>query len=81
MMSGGEQHVGEVDLVRAQAVAGGGQRERVQVDDAEDVVVLALLGHPVPDRAEVVPDVEVARGLDAGKDALAPAAGGGAVGV
>ncbi len=35
----------------------GRQRQRMQIDDAEDVVVGVLLSHPVSDRAEIIPDV------------------------
>ena len=50
--------VGRVDL--------GG--EGVQVDHAVEGVVAVLEGHPVPQGPEVVPQGEVARGRDAGKD-------------
>ena len=39
--------------------------DRVEVDDAEDGVVLVEVANPVDDRAEVVPQMEVAGRLDA----------------
>src|SRR5574341_1366323 len=54
----------------------GGQRLRlvrlghgVQVHDAEEALMLSLERHPVLHRAQVVADVELAGGLDAGEDA------------
>ena len=49
-----------------------GLRDRVQVHDAEDAIVVGLQGHPVPDRAEVVADMQLARGLDSREDRLHP---------
>ena len=40
----------------------------VQVDDAVEGVVDVLVGHPVADGPEVVPQVEVAAGLQAGEN-------------
>ena len=42
----------------------------MQVDDAEDAVILVLDLHPVLDGPEIVADVQAACGLDAGKDAF-----------
>ena len=41
--------------------------EGVEVDDAVEGVVDVLVGHPVADGPEVVPQVEVAAGLEAGE--------------
>ena len=46
------------------------QGDGVQIDDTEDVVVLRLGLRPVAQRAQVVTQVQVARRLNAGKDAL-----------
>src|ERR1017187_4297698 len=42
--------------------------EGVQVDDAEDALVLVLDADPIFERAEVIPDVEIAGRLHAGED-------------
>ena len=42
--------------------------QRVEVHDAVEGIVPVLEGHPVPQGPEVVPQGEVARGRDAGKD-------------
>ena len=42
-----------------------GLGDGVQVDDAENALEAVLELNPVPDRAEVVADVKLARGLDA----------------
>src|SRR5439155_14328190 len=44
-------------------------RDGVQIDDREEAVVLMLQRNPVLDRAEIIADVQLARGLDAGGDA------------
>src|SRR5262249_44139485 len=46
-----------------------GDGERVQVHDAVEGVDLVLAGHPVPQRAQVVAEVDLAGGLDAAEDA------------
>ena len=43
-------------------------RDRVEIHDAEDVLVAILVTHPVANRAEVVADMEATAGLDPGKD-------------
>ena len=57
--------------VRAKQVRLVGARQRVVVDDAVDRLVLVLQPHVVADRAELVPEVDHARRLDAGEDARA----------
>src|SRR5213075_1173133 len=55
-------------------------RDGVQVHDAEQAVVLVLQLDPILDGAEVISDVQLARGLDTGEDArhgLTTYAGGG----
>ncbi len=42
----------------------------VEINDAEDIVVFLLTGHPVFDGSQVVADHEGARRLNAGKNAL-----------
>ena len=54
------------------------RRERVEVDDAVDAVVVVLQAHPVAQGAEEVADVELAGGAHAGEDALP---GGGHLGM
>ena len=46
-----------------------GLREGVEVDDAEEAVVLLLEPHPVLHRAEIVADMKLAGRLNAGEDA------------
>ena len=46
------------------------RRERVEVNDAVEGVVAVLEAHPVPQRAEVVAQREVAGGRDAREDAV-----------
>ena len=46
-----------------------GNGDRMQVNDAVETVMFGLPRDPVPDRAEVVADVFVARRLDAREDA------------
>jgi hypothetical protein len=50
----------------------------VQVDNAEEAVVLVLEPYPVLDGAEVVADVQLTGGLDAAEDALGSHGGHGA---
>src|ERR1041384_7013361 len=47
-----------------------GQGDRVQVDDAEEALVLVLQRGPVAQRAEIVADVYVAGRLRAAEDAF-----------
>ncbi len=44
------------------------ERDGVQVDDAEDALVIVLDAHPVLERAQVVSDVQISGRLHAGKD-------------
>ena len=46
-----------------------GDGERVEVDDAVEDVLLVLAGHPVPQRPQVVAEMDVTGGLDAGQHA------------
>ena len=43
-------------------------RDRVQVHDAVDAIVVILDLGPVLQRAEIIPDMRTAGGLDAGED-------------
>src|SRR5690606_30003758 len=52
-------------------VDGLGDRQRVEVDDAEDVVALVLASDPLAQRPDVAAQVEDPGGLDAGEDARA----------
>jgi hypothetical protein len=45
------------------------QGDRVQVHDDVEGVELVLVGHPLPDGADVVPQVNFTRGLNARQDA------------
>ena len=45
-------------------------RDRVQVHDAENALVVVLDPHPVLERPQVVADMQVAGRLNAGKDSL-----------
>ena len=57
---------GQRHLAAARAKLGGiiRRRDRVVVDDTDDRRVLMLQLHPVFHRPQVVPDVELARGLN-----------------
>ena len=63
----GEQHRGQGDGGVAQHTGPIGDGERVQVDDAMEGVAFVLTRHPVPQRPEVIAQVDVAGGLDAGQ--------------
>ena len=41
-------------------------RNRMQIDDAENAFVLVLDGGPILQRAEIIADVKLAGGLNAG---------------
>ena len=43
--------------------------DRMEIDHADEVLLFPLAVDPAPDGTEVVAEVEVARGLDAGEDA------------
>src|ERR1700757_192502 len=60
------------DLARRGAQFGGVLRlgQRMQVDDAEDALVIVLQRDPVADRTEVIAEMQVAGWLDAGEDAV-----------
>ena len=58
-----------VSAVRDRSVVGiDVEGQGVQVDDAVEGVVDVLVGHPVAQRTQVVPQVEVAAGLQAGQN-------------
>ena len=59
------QHHGVMEAQVAQPGRVVGHGERVEVDDGKEAVGLVLARHPVPERAEVVPELRVPRGLDA----------------
>src|SRR2546422_1652455 len=63
------QSDGHVDGPLGEARRVVGLRDGVQVHDREQAIMLVLQLDPVLDGAEVVADVQLARGLDAGKDA------------
>ena len=46
------------------------QGQRVQIDDAEDALEVVLQRDPVADRAEIIAEMQIAGGLDAGKNAV-----------
>ena len=64
--------IGGGDLARrvAQFVRVLRQGQRVQVDDAEDALVIVLQRDPVADRAEIIAEMQIAGRLDAGKNAV-----------
>ena len=64
--------IGGRDLAGARAQLGGllPLGDGMQVDDAEDARVIVLQPHPVPDRAQVVAEMQIAGGLDAREDAV-----------
>ncbi|CAB5069099.1 unannotated protein [freshwater metagenome] len=61
-----EQHGGEPERVIADHLGLGGDGQRVKVDDAVEGVALVLADHPVPEGAEVVAQMDVTGGLNAG---------------
>src|SRR3989442_12987632 len=63
------QSDGHVDGPLGEARGGVGLCDGVQVHDREQTIMLALQLDPILDGAEGVADVQLARGLDAGKDA------------
>ena len=69
--AGGKIRVGHVDRVAPELGAHLAHGDRVQIDDAVDAVVCLLHGDVVADGAEVVAEVQRARGLAAAEDAWA----------
>src|SRR5260221_1250603 len=63
----GRRHLARL---RAQLVRVLRQCQRMQVDDAEDAVVVALQRDPVSDGAEIIAEMQIAGGLDAREDAV-----------
>ena len=45
-------------------------RDRVQIDDAKDAVVVVLHSHPIADSAQIVAQVQVTRGLNSTEYAI-----------
>ena len=66
--TGREQHRRQVERAHPQVVGVVLDRDRVQVDDAEEAVAALLSGGVLPEAADEVAEVLVARGLDAGED-------------
>src|SRR5256886_16854737 len=67
--SGGRQPDRHVDRALRQGRGMVGLRDGVQVHHGEEAFVLVLQAYPVLPRAQIVADVQLARGLDAGEDA------------
>ena len=44
------------------------ERDGVQVDDAEDALVVVLDAHPILERSQVISDVKISGRLHAGED-------------
>ena len=65
----GEEHRCQVGGGGADHIGFGGDRQGVQVDDAVEDVLVVLPVHPVPEGAEVVPEVDRTGRLDAREDA------------
>ena len=64
----GSHNVG-IPSIRRQRTGVVGKGEGVQVDHAEERVVLVLVGHEPPQGPQVVAEVQVTRGLDPGQHA------------
>src|SRR5437879_6042868 len=64
----GQQHPGQLLNLGAQLRGLLIQRDRVQVDDAVDTIVVVLDFGPILQRSEIIPDVRAAGGLNAGED-------------
>src|SRR5205807_10465527 len=71
IQAGREQDGGRVVAALAQLSGVVGNRDRVQVDDAEDRLASLLTLHVLHDRADVIAQMLAPRGLDAGEDAHA----------
>src|SRR5207248_1993833 len=71
--------IGGGDLARRLAQLVGVLRlgQRVQIDNAEDAVVIVLQRDPVADRAEIIAEMQIAGRLDAGKNSVHGASGDG----
>ena len=67
--AGSEERGGDRPGLLPQVVMDELGRDRVQVDDAVDAVVALLQGDELADRAEIIAQMQIARGLHAGKDA------------
>ena len=65
---GGEQEGGHLEGLVLQPRGVVLNRERVEVDNAEERVVLVLIRRPVADRPDVVAEVDLTGGLDARQD-------------
>ena len=65
----GEQHRGQLAGLAAQILRIERRGDRVEVHDAEEVLLIVLLLDPLLERADVVAELRVAAGLDAAKDA------------
>ena len=65
----GEQHRGQLAGLAMKLFRVEGRSDRVQVDDAEEVLLLVLSLDPLLERADVVAELGVATGLDAAEDA------------
>src|SRR6185436_4524547 len=70
--TGRQEHRGQGARLLSQKRGILGDGERVQVHDAEVVLLLRLPGRPALNRPQVVPEMHVAGGLDAAEDAWAP---------
>ncbi len=67
--AGGQEAHGHVQGAGGQLVHLVRLGDGVIVHDADEALVLILERHPVLDGAQVVAEVQLARGLDTGKDA------------
>jgi hypothetical protein len=66
--SDGEQHCREVERVFAEDARGFGDSQGMQINDAVVDVTGVLSRDPVAQRAEVIAEVHLTSGLDAGED-------------
>ncbi len=67
--TGGDQVERRLEGPPPELVGGDVQREGVEVDDAVERIVEVLIGHPVADGPDIVPQVKVAAGLETGQNA------------
>ena len=74
--AGCQEHAGDLQDLGAQLGGILVDRDGVQIDDAENTLVVVLDIHPVLERAQIVADVQIAGRLDAGKNACFHVSGG-----
>ena len=65
-----EQYARRLTNFRAQNVRVLIHCNRMQIDNTKNIVVQILVGDPMLDCAQIIADMKIARGLDAGKNSF-----------